>query len=184
MTRLQPDKLHTQFAAGTTPEGPLFPRRYTLTHSDSTGDLFLTVALEVHQKQISGWYTRLMRDEVLAEWQQSPEGPALHVSCHVSGGVVFGTAAMRDDIFRRELPLVLEALRFGDAALFQSQPELDALRSGCISSLPTPATTRQSAGARRPITARRSSSPERTPACSAVAPRSSAGIHRARASHW
>ena len=125
MTRLQPDKLHTQFAAGTTPEGPLFPRRYTLTHSDSTGDLFLTVAPEVHQKQISGWYTRLMRDEVLAEWQQSPEGPALHVSCHVSGGVAFGTAAMRDDIFRRELPLVLEALRFGDAALFQSQPELD-----------------------------------------------------------
>jgi len=125
MTRLQPDKLHTQFAAGTTPEEPLFPRRYTLTHSDSTGDLFLTVAPEVDQKQISGWYTRLMRDEVVAEWQQSPDGPALHVFCHVSGGVAFGAAAMRDDIFRRELPLVLEALRFGDAALFQSRTELD-----------------------------------------------------------
>ncbi len=126
MSRLQPDKLHTTFAAGTAPEGPLFPRRYTLTHSDSTGDLFLTVAPEVDQQQISGWYTRLMRDEVTAAWQQGEQGPELHVFCHVSGGVVFGTAAMRDGIFRRELPLVLEALRCGDAALFQAQPQLDA----------------------------------------------------------
>jgi hypothetical protein len=125
MSRLQPEKLHTQFAAGVTPEGPLVPRRYTLTHSDSTGDLFLTVAPEVNQQQIEGWYTRLMRDEVTAEWQEAEDGPALHVFCHISGGVVFGTAAMRDEIFRRELPLVLEAFRFGDAALFQVQPELD-----------------------------------------------------------
>jgi hypothetical protein len=125
MSRLQPDKLHVQFAAGTTPEGPLSPRRYTLTHSDATGDLFLTVAPEVDQKQVSGWYTRLMRDEVVAEWQEGEDGPALHVFCHVSGGVVLGTTAMRDEIFRRELPLVLEALRFGDGALFEARPELD-----------------------------------------------------------
>jgi hypothetical protein len=125
MSRLDPGKLHVKFAEGVRPEGPLVPRRYTLTHSDSTGELFLTVAPEVDQKQISGWYTRLMRDEVLAEWQESDGGPALHVFCHVSGGFVFGSAGMRYDIFQRELSLVLEAFRFGDGGLFAAQPELD-----------------------------------------------------------
>lgn len=125
MSRLNPAKLHVTLAAGSAPEGPLFPRRYTLTHSDQTGDLFLTIAPEVNQKQLAGWYTRLMRDEVTAEWRSDVEGPALHVFCHVSGGVAFGSAAMRDGIFRRELPLVLEAFRFGDNALFAARPELD-----------------------------------------------------------
>ena len=125
MSRLNPSKLHVQFAAGATPEGPLTPRRYTLTHSDSTGELFLTVAPEIDRKQISGWYTRLMRDEVVAEWQESEDGPALHLSCHVSGGLALGSAGMRYGIFQRELPLVLEAFRFGDKGLFEAQPELD-----------------------------------------------------------
>jgi hypothetical protein len=125
MSRLNPAKLHVRFAAGVTAEGPATPRRYTLTHSDSTGDLFLTIAPEVDRGQIAGWYTRLMRDEVVAEWQEGEEGPALHVSCHVSGGFVFGSAGMRYDIFQRELPLVLEAFRFGDAGLFEAHPELD-----------------------------------------------------------
>ena len=125
MSRLNPAKLHVQFATGIMPKGPLTPRRYTLTHSDSTGDLFLTVAPEVNQKQVSGWYTRLMRDEVVAEWQESEDGPALHVFCHVSGGFVIGSAGMRYSVFQRELLLVLEAFRFGDRGLFEARPELD-----------------------------------------------------------
>lgn len=125
MSRLDPAKLHARFAPGITAEGPVSPRRYTLTHSDSTGELFLTIAPEIDQKQISGWYTRVMRDEVTAEWQEGADGPALHLYCHVSGGLVFGGARMRYDIFRRELGLVLEAFRWGDAALFQAHPELD-----------------------------------------------------------
>lgn len=125
MSRLDPEKLHVRFAPEVTAEGLLSPRCYTLTHSDSTGELFLTVAPEVDSKQISGWYTRLMRDEVVAEWRESPEGPALHLFCHISGGLVFGSAGMRYGIFQRELPLVLETLRFGDAGLFEARPELD-----------------------------------------------------------
>jgi hypothetical protein len=123
--RLRPEKLQVRFAPGVSPEGPVTPRRYTLTHSDATGDLFLTVGPDYDRKQISGWYTRLMRDEVLAEWGEEREAPSLHVYCHVSGGLVFGTAALRNAIFRRELPLVLEALRFGDRELFETHPELD-----------------------------------------------------------
>jgi hypothetical protein len=123
--KLQPAKLHVRLRPPVGAEGPVLPRRYTLTHSDATGDLFLTIGPDYDREQTSGWYTRFMRDEVLAEWRQESGGPALHLFCHVSGGLVFGSAGMRYDIFRRELPLVLEALRYGDAALFRAQPELD-----------------------------------------------------------
>jgi hypothetical protein len=125
LKRLRPDKLHVRFVPGTDTDGPVSPRRYTLTHSDRTGDLYLTVGPSYDRKQISGCYTRLMRDEVLAEWDQGQECPALHVHCHVSGGLVFGPAGWRDAIFQHELPLVLEALRYGDRGLYAAHPELD-----------------------------------------------------------
>lgn len=125
MSRLKPEKLHVQFAAGVAPVGPITPRRYTLTHSDSTGDLYLTVGPDYDRRQISGFYTRLLRDEVLAEWHNGEDGPTLHVHCHVSGGLVLGSAGWRYAIFRRELPLVLEAFRFGDRQLFEIEPGLD-----------------------------------------------------------
>ena len=125
MSRLKPEKLLTRLVEGTGRDGPVVPRRYTLTHSDSTGDLFLTVGADYDRDQISGWYTRFMRDEVLAEWTEESDGPTLHVHCHVSGGVAVGTAGWRDAIFRRELPLVLEAFRYGDRPLFEAHPELD-----------------------------------------------------------
>jgi hypothetical protein len=66
-----------------------------------------------------------MRDEVLAEWRQEEGSPTLHVHCHVSGGIVVGPARWRDAILQHELPLVLEALRYGDRALYEAHPELD-----------------------------------------------------------
>jgi hypothetical protein len=66
-----------------------------------------------------------MRDEVLAEWREDNTGAGLHVHCHVSGGLALGPASWRFSIFRRELPLVLEALRYGDAGIFESHGELD-----------------------------------------------------------
>ncbi len=135
MKNLKPSKLTVQFLPGAQPDGPILPRRYTLTHSDSTGELLLSIGLEFNRPQISGWYTRLMRDEVLAEWIDSSKGApprlgnpgeispapgepasietaldqktsenlrdaktlpqyALHLYCHVSGGLVFGGRAI------------------------------------------------------------------------------------------
>ena len=125
MNRLRTEKLYTRLAAGVDPARPVSPRCYTLTHSDRTGDLYLTIGAEYDEAQISGWYTRLMRDEVLAEWQQDEQGPSLHVHCHESGGLVIGTARWRYAIFGRELQLVLEAFRFGDRMLFEAHTELD-----------------------------------------------------------
>lgn len=125
MSRLNPQKLHVNYLPGVELETPIVPRRYTLTHSDMTGDLYLTIGLDYDRSQVSGWYTRFMRDEVLGEWKDSQDGPSLHVYCHVSGGLVFGRAGWRDAIFRSEMPLVLEAIRYGDRTLFAANPRLD-----------------------------------------------------------
>ena len=123
MERLNPDKLHVTYLAGTTPESLTLPRRYTLTHSDITGQLFLSIGNEYDTKQISRLYTRLMRDEVLAEFAEE-DSMVLKVYCHVSGGFVLGTAKWRYNIFRSELPLVLEAIRYGDETAFKQNTQL------------------------------------------------------------
>lgn len=124
MTYLKRDLLHVDIASTISASDPVVPRAYTLTHSDSTGELFLTIDRVHNYPQISGWYTRLMRDEVLAEWQFLNE-PSFHVHCHVSGGFVLGSAGWRDSIFRKHMPLVLQAFRYGDRSLFDAHPELD-----------------------------------------------------------
>jgi magnesium dechelatase len=139
MTHLNPDQLSVSFLPGTREDGPITPRAYTLTHSDVTGDLFLTIGPQFHWPQVAGWYTRLMRDEVLAEWQDKAltdrrgkvlaerlddSVPRLIVHCHVSGGLVFGIKSWREGIFRYHLPMVLEAFRYGDQALVNDHPQL------------------------------------------------------------
>jgi len=125
MKRLNPQKLHVAYLTGTTPEDLVLPRRYTLTHSDITGKLFLTISNAYNTKQTSRLYTRLMRDEVLAEFIKEEDGLVFRVYCHVSGGFAFGIAKWRYAVFRHELPLVLEAIRFGDRNLFEKIPNLD-----------------------------------------------------------
>jgi len=122
--RLNPDKLHTTLSPGSSQDKYILPRRYTLTHSDYTGDLYLTIGPDYNMKQCSGLYTRLMRDEVFAEISENEGNLELQVFCHVSGGLIFGTAKFRYDIFQRELPLVLESLRYGDRKLFENETEL------------------------------------------------------------
>jgi hypothetical protein len=125
MNRLNPDKLHVTYLSGTTSDKLILPRRYTLTHSDITGELFLSIGNQYNTKQISRLYTRLMRDEVLAEIISNVDSLEFRVYCHISGGFVFGRASWRYNIFRSELPLVLEAIRYGDRALFEQNTKLD-----------------------------------------------------------
>ena len=127
MQRLNTEKLHATYLTGATPEQLIVPRRYTLTHSDITGELFLSIGSEYDTKQISGLYTRLMRDEVLAELSDDKDILVFRVYCHVSGGFVIGTAKWRYNIFQSELPLVLEAIRYGDRYIFEQKPKLDTV---------------------------------------------------------
>ena len=123
MSQLKPEKLHVTFDNTLNHSETIFPRCYTLTHSDRTGDLFLTVGQAYNEEQISDWYTRLMRDEVMAEWEDG-DPPSLHLHCHVSGGLVLGPARWRARIFRQHLPLVLEALCYGDREFICANPSM------------------------------------------------------------
>ncbi|KAJ1290549.1 hypothetical protein BS78_02G252600 [Paspalum vaginatum] len=106
---------------------PLLPRTYTLTHSDVTASLTLAVSHTINRAQLQGWYNRLQRDEVVAEWKKVRGRMSLHVHCHISGGHVLLDliAGLRYYIFRKELPVVLKAFVHGDGDLFSRHPELE-----------------------------------------------------------
>ena len=69
MSGFDPRKLHVEINYQDNKEEFLFPRKYTLTHSDITGDLFLSIGPDYDYKKISNFYSKLLRDEVLAEWK-------------------------------------------------------------------------------------------------------------------
>lgn len=125
MADFNPNKIHVAYKSPVEVKKFSLPRKYTLTHSDSTGDLFLTISQEYDHKQISSLYTRFMRDEVLAEWQQKNQYYELHLFVHVSGGFNFGWAGLRDKIFRQHLPLVFQTIVYGDKTLFEEFPEFN-----------------------------------------------------------
>jgi hypothetical protein len=87
---------------------PPLPRTYTLTHSDVTASLTLAVSYTINRAQLQGWYNRLQRDEVVAEWKKVRGRMSLHVHCHISGGhfLLDLIAGLRYYIFRKELPVV------------------------------------------------------------------------------
>ncbi|KAH0455757.1 hypothetical protein IEQ34_015789 [Dendrobium chrysotoxum] len=101
------------------------PRTYTLTHSDVTARLTLAISQSINRAQ--GWYHKLQRDEVVAEWRKVRGKMSLHVHCHISGGhfLLDLVANLRHHIFSRELPVVLKAFVHGDGGLFKAYPDLE-----------------------------------------------------------
>nr|XP_043606400.1 protein STAY-GREEN homolog, chloroplastic-like [Erigeron canadensis] len=102
------------------------PRTYTLTHSDITSKLTLAISQTINNSQLQGWYNKLYRDEVVAEWRKVKGNMSLHVHCHISGGhfLLDLCARLRFFIFTKELPLVLKAFAHGDGNLLNNYPEL------------------------------------------------------------
>ncbi|CAN4077840.1 unnamed protein product [Withania somnifera] len=102
------------------------PRTYTLTHCDITSKLTLAISQTINDSQLKGWYNRLQRDEVVAEWKKVKGKMSLHVHCHISGGhfMLHLFARLRYHIFCKELPVVLKAFVYGDGNLLKKFPEL------------------------------------------------------------
>lgn len=120
MEKLNPEKLYVEFRPGVTPTEPVIGRKYTLTHSDITADLFLTVGLEYAYNKINK-----MRDEVLAEWRTVNGQYYLNAYCYVDGGEFSpSVSAIRNTVFVKELPLALEAICYGDRAFLSAHPIL------------------------------------------------------------
>ena len=123
------ERLRVTFAEGARPDGPVSPRRYTLTHSDLTGRLFLTIGAGYDRRALRRLQVLVERDEVRGEWVVIDGRPRLDLHMMAQGGLpVFGSGAMRRRIFRGYRSLVLCALRFGDGALVAAHPELDDAR--------------------------------------------------------
>jgi len=128
MPSLKAEKIHVTYLSGVSKIYPLTPRYYTLTHSDRTGDLFLSVGNCYDVEKLSDLYTRFMRDEVIAELKSEDGGLSLNLHYHVCGGFVFGWAKLRYKIFCRFISYNVQAIRFGDKAFFDNNPEFDKAR--------------------------------------------------------
>ncbi|ONK56246.1 uncharacterized protein A4U43_C10F5620 [Asparagus officinalis] len=126
--RFEASKLKVVFMGEEIEKQPLLtiPRAYTLTHCDFTANLTLAVSNNITNDMLREWQTTLQRDDVVAEWKKVKDEMSLHVHCYVSGAnpVQELAAGFRYYVFSKELPLVLEAVVYGDSALFSKHPEL------------------------------------------------------------
>ncbi|MHC1722384.1 MAG: staygreen family protein [Aminipila sp.] len=120
MRELNPQKAFVQYRDIMEPYEPVRGRKYTITHSDTTAELFVFVAENYAEDQI----TR-MRDEVRVAWEENEKGLALIGSVIVDGKGVLGNAYIRNKIFYNEMPTALQALRQADRFLFDKEPNLD-----------------------------------------------------------
>ncbi len=120
MRELNPQKVFVQYRDRMKPYEPIMNRKYTITHSDTTAELFVFVAENYAEDQI----TR-MRDEVRIAWEQNEKGLALIGSVLVDGKGITGNAYIRNKFFFNEMPTALQALRQADRFLFDIEPNLD-----------------------------------------------------------
>ncbi|MEK5183856.1 staygreen family protein [Solibacillus sp. FSL W7-1324] len=122
MSNFNPERLSVEYRDGVTATESIISRHHTLTHSDDTGDLFLTIGTQFAWNTVNPE----LRDEVLGEWKTN--GHYWYYNAYVivnTQNQDFDTAIRRYEVFRRELPLALTAIRYGDRLLFDRYPTLD-----------------------------------------------------------
>jgi hypothetical protein len=120
LPKLNPEKLSVTFVPPVTPTYPIRFRKYTLTHSDTEGNLFLTIGPYFDFEKINPD----TRDEVLAQWGLVNPGIYTLQAFVYVGNTNYDIAQARYDTFKKELPLALEALIYGDREFFKAHPEL------------------------------------------------------------
>lgn len=100
--------------------GSLNPRRYTLTHSDEIGEIYLIIDSDYHYEKLTD-----IRDELLAELK-TDNGFDYYFCIYLRVDGVDGikSASKRNEIFKRELPLALSSIKYGDPYFFTAYPYL------------------------------------------------------------
>lgn len=101
------NKIFVQYQPPIHPDQPVFPRKYIVTHSDITGDLFLTVSPKILNKRTPD------RDEVFAKWIYKKGYYALICWVDVDGNQP-ERAQQRYQIFKKEMPKALQTIIYGD----------------------------------------------------------------------
>lgn len=120
MRELNSKKVFVQYRNYMKPYDPITGRKYTITHSDTTAELFVFVADDYAKDQITE-----MRDEVKVAWEVYQKRLALIGSVLVDDDNITGNTDIRNRIFYNEMPTALQALRNADRFLFEREPELD-----------------------------------------------------------
>ena len=117
-----PQKLTTNLMPPATFMQPIQGRKYTLTHSDDTGELFLDIGT-IYNYEAINWK---MRDEVLAEWQKDAfHRLRLVGKAHVDQGeFTKEQSQFRFNIFQKEMSTALEGMFYGDLPFFKNYPSL------------------------------------------------------------
>ncbi len=121
MNEFNPLNVFVQYRENISPIQPVLGRKYTITHSDRSGDLFVTIADEYAKDRIGP-----MRDEVLIEWKRRKREYVLEGSVLVDINQSEVNSKIRNEIFLREMPLILKSLRYADRFLFETYPILDS----------------------------------------------------------
>lgn len=122
--RFEASKLKVEFTGDEIDKySRVVPRLYILSHCDLTANLTLTISNIINIDQLRGWYSK---DDVVAEWKEVQGNMYLVVHCYVSGPNRFLdlAAELRYHIFSKELPLVLQAVLYGDSVLFKEHAGL------------------------------------------------------------
>lgn len=117
--KFEPTKLNVKYKDEISTKENIISRRYTLTHSDETGELFLTIGKKYDFDSID--YT--IRDEVMASWE-SDNKYYLLVNVEVDNDLGLSNTIIRDKIFREELPLAITAILYGDNLFLENNKEL------------------------------------------------------------
>ncbi|RFU70427.1 hypothetical protein D0469_07520 [Peribacillus saganii] len=121
MSKLNPEKLSVIYFPPVTECMPVDGRKYTVTHSDLTGDLFLSVGCQYDYSRINA----SLRDEILAEWLPKMGQYILSGRVYVNGGEFDeNITKVRYMIFRKEMDLALQAITQGDSLFFCHFPWL------------------------------------------------------------
>lgn len=115
-------QVNTEFRPPVTELEPLANRKYTMTHSDDTGELFVTIANKYAEDQFGPF-----RDEVILEWTSVGSRPILYGEVLIDGEGVSGNPQTREAIFKREMPLALQAIRYADRKFFNADSDRDQI---------------------------------------------------------
>lgn len=105
MSNFNPSKLSVKYLSPATEFRPVDSRKYTLTHSDATGELFLAIGECYDFNAVNPKF----RDEAFAEWIPQMGQYVLSGRVYISGGEFDQQyAKIRFLIFQKELDLALQ----------------------------------------------------------------------------
>ena len=113
-------EVYVEYRNYVTTTSPLEGRTYTMTHSDDTGDLFVTIGLTYAVDK-----TNELQDQVYLTWMPMDDKYFLYGEVMIDGENISGDPKIRNDIFRREMPLALRAIYVADQPLYTAYPELN-----------------------------------------------------------